>query len=221
MVGVPELVHVSRAVDILLAPGGGDADGDILQRAAKAAHGVALEMGEHQKGIVIGQVGPHEVLLDDLAAGDGQLYVVRLVHDVHLGGAEPAVALHGDLVGVGGVAPAVVGGIALHDGAAHVVDHRLHEVGAQEVLVSGLAGVDFDGHFSLQLDAQGAVQPEHGGGGEVTGEIDGGFHGGPPHEKNILCSSPLYNNGDGPSRGAVRKDRRIAGCNRRRSMIKF
>ena len=53
--------------------------------------------------------GKVAVLLDDAAVGNGQLHVVRLVQDVHLGGAEPAVALHGDLVGVGGVAPATMG----------------------------------------------------------------------------------------------------------------
>ena len=176
MVGVPELFLIPRAVDIHLAVGRGNADGDVLQRPAEAPHGVPLEVGQHQQGVVVLQVCAHIVLLDHLAAGDGQLHVPVLVHNVHRGGGSPAVGVHGVPVGVGGVAPAVVGGVALHDDAAHMVDHGFHKIRAKEVLVARLAGVELDGHLAVQLDAQGGIEPEHGLRGKFPGEIYVGFH---------------------------------------------
>ena len=187
---VPELVHVPGPVDILLAPGGGDADGDVLQRAAEAAHGVALEVGQHQQGVVVLQVRAHIVLLDHLAGRDGQLHVPVPVQDVHRGGVRPAVLLHGLPVGGGGVPAPVIGGVALHDGAVHRLDHGLHQVGADEVLVPRLAGVELHRHLALQLHAQGGVQPEQGLRGELAGEIYLGIHNRLPPA--FICDPPHF-----------------------------
>ena len=89
--------------------------GGLLERPAVAAHGVALEVGEHQHRRVGRQVGAHIVLLDALAPANRQGHLPGLVEDVHRRRAGPAVLAHGLPVGLGGVAPALVGGVALHD----------------------------------------------------------------------------------------------------------
>ena len=134
-------------------------------------------MGEHQQGVIVDQVSAHKIFLNLFAVGDGQFQIAFLVHDVHRGGGGPAVEIHGVLVSAGGVASAVVGGVALHNGAAHLVDHGLHKVRAQEVLVAWFAGVELDGHLAGKLYAQSVVQAEHGGRGEVGGEVYFGIHG--------------------------------------------
>ena len=52
MVCSPEILRHPHPMDVGLAVGGGNADGHILQRPAEAAHGVALEMGQQQHGVV-------------------------------------------------------------------------------------------------------------------------------------------------------------------------
>ena len=57
----------------------------------------------------------------------------------------PAVQLHGLPVVLGGVAAALVGGVALDDRAADMVNNRFPEFRAEEVLIADLAGVYLDG----------------------------------------------------------------------------
>ena len=155
----------------LLAAGGGDADGHVLQRAAQAPHGVALEVGEHEDGVVVVDVGAYKVFLELLAAGDGDGDVAVLVHDVAGGDVHKAVLLHGLPVGGGGVAAALIGGVALHDGALQLLDKRPNKGGLEEVVSAGLAGGDLDGHFSLQGDAQGVIDLLQGFCGQFFSEI--------------------------------------------------
>ena len=44
--------------------------------------------------------------------------------------------------------PGKVFGVALHHGAAHMVDHRLPEFRLQEILISLLTGVNLYGHLT-------------------------------------------------------------------------
>ena len=153
---------VARAVNMLLAVAGSNADGQLLDRAAEAAHGVPLEVAEHQQGVVVSEILADEVLLDHLAAGNEQLQVGAFaVHDVHVEMLCPAVFAHQLLVAFGYIARARIGGVALHDGAFHMVDHRLPEVRAEEVLIALLAGVELHGHLAGQVNAQQLIHFQH------------------------------------------------------------
>ena len=112
------------------------------------------------------------------------------VHDVDVKQVAPAVLFH-QLHMLGGlIARAAVGSVALNDGAVHGVDDRLHELGAQEVLVAVLAAVDLNSHLAGQLHAQLAVHFQHSLRGDFLGEINSRFcHGkGPPFKYGIqIC----------------------------------
>ena len=153
---------LSGGVDVGLAGGGGTADGQLLQRAAEAAHGMALEVGEHQHGVVVVQVFANQILFDLLAVGDFQLQIGAFgIHDIHIKIMAPAMVLHEFDVLVGGVPLAAVGGVAFHDGTVDRVNHGLHEFGPQKVLVALLAGVDLDCDLAGQGLAQRLIQPDH------------------------------------------------------------
>ena len=162
VVGGPDLLHLARAVDIRLAVAGGHADGQLFQCAAVAAHGVPLEMGQHQHGIVLRQIFAHKILLNDLAVRDGQLHVRAFrVQQVHLEPVAPAVGGQGFPVLFGGVALPVIGGVAFHHGAAHRLNGGFPEFRAQEVLVAHLAGMQLDGHIAGQFLAGEPVQLQY------------------------------------------------------------
>ena len=61
----------------------------------------------------------------------------------------------------GGVALAVVGGVALDDGAVDVLNHGAHELRVQVVLVALLAGVDLHRHLAGKRDPQPFVHLHH------------------------------------------------------------
>lgn len=66
------------------------ADGDILHGATEAAHGMPLEMGKHDHGIVIDQMAAHGHFREVQAAAHRERHIAFLIHDIH--GAEiPAV----------------------------------------------------------------------------------------------------------------------------------
>lgn len=74
---------LSRGMDVGLAVGGSDADGNILQRAAEARHGVAFEVREDQHGVVILQTAVHDILRQMKAALHGNGKLTDLIHDLH------------------------------------------------------------------------------------------------------------------------------------------
>ena len=145
MIRRPEVFRHARAVDIRLAVGRCHADGQLLQCAAVAAHGMSLEVGKHQHGIVIFQIFADKIFLDDLAVRDIQLHIGAFgVQQVYREVAAPAVLVHQLAVLLGGVAGAAIGSVALHDGAADVVDHRFPELRAKEILISLFTGMQLD-----------------------------------------------------------------------------
>ena len=73
----------------------------------------------------------------------------------------------------GGIA---IGGVALHHGAIHGLDHGLPELGLQEVLVPLLTGVELHGHLAGQGLAGGLIEGDDLFRGDLTGEIDFRFH---------------------------------------------
>ena len=84
-------------------------------------------------------------------------------------------------MGLAGVAAALIGGVALHDGAVQLLDQGRDEGGLEEVVAAGLAGGDLYSHLALQAHAQGAVDLLQGLGGDLLSEINLClFHGSSP-----------------------------------------
>ena len=161
--GLEAVIGFPGGVDQRLPRPGGAADGQLLQGAAVAAHGVALEVGQHQHGVIMQDVFAHVVLLQDLAIGDGPHHVGTLgVHQVHVEVLGPAMLLQQLPVGLRMIPDTAgritIGGIALHDGAVDLLYHGTPEFRTQEILVALLPGVDLHGHLAGQLHAQGTIQ---------------------------------------------------------------
>ena len=95
-----------------------------------------------------------------------------LVHEVAGGDVRKAVVLEGLPVGLAGVAPAGVGGVALHDGAVQLLNQGGDEGGLEEVVAAGLAGGDLHGHLALEADAQGVIDLLEGSGGDFLRKIN-------------------------------------------------
>ena len=55
------------------------------------------------------------------------------------------------------------------------IDEIFDEFGLEVVVVSGFAGAEFDGDVSIELDAHGVVDFDHGLGGNFGGHVDDGF----------------------------------------------
>lgn len=94
----------SGGVDPAFSLAGTQADGDVFDGAAEARHSVALEVGEHQVGIVLREMGPHKVFGQPAAASDRERDRAVLVQDHHIGNIGEAVIL-GNLVVHGGIGP--------------------------------------------------------------------------------------------------------------------
>jgi len=90
-------------------------DADVLVGAAKAPHGVALEVGHGQEGVIVQQILPHGHLREPLAALHREHHGAVLVQDVHRAEG-PAVDLQGLSVLFCCVAVAVVIGVGLQNG---------------------------------------------------------------------------------------------------------
>lgn len=103
------------------------ADGDILDRPAVARHGVALEMGQNQVRIILPEMLAHKVFLEVCSTVDRQGHGAVLIQNDHIGDVCEAVVLC-HLIVHGGAGPgASVGGVALHDGAVHLLNHILDQ----------------------------------------------------------------------------------------------
>ena len=142
-------------------------------------------MGQDQHGIVVRSILADVVLLDDLALGDLQLDIGTFgIQQVKVEILVPAVLLDGLQMLFGGVALAVIGGIAFDDCAADVLDDGLPEVGTQEVLVADLARMDLDGDLAGQLLIEQEEELEDVFRGDVLCKVNLGFH---------RYASPLHN----------------------------
>ena len=173
MLSGPELFGAPSAVNIGFAVGGGHADGQLLQGSAVAAHGVALEVGENQHGIIIGQVLAHVILVNHLAVWNVQLQVGPLgVQQVDGEFLAPAVISKQLAVPFSGVSGAVISCVAFNHGAAHVIDDGLPEAGAQEILISLFAGVNLDRHPAGKLLSHQLEKLQNLFRSDFVGEID-------------------------------------------------
>ena len=182
-IGTPDLLRLAGTMDIGFTKRRSVADGQLLQRTAVATHGMALEMGQHQGRVVIGQILAHIVFLNHLAVGNVQHQIgARCVQQIHRKILLPAVLFKQLQVLFGGITLSLVCRIALDDGATHMIHHRFPEIGPQEILVALLAGMDLDGHISGQLLVQQLIHLQHLFGCDSFRKIDFGSH------KNIRLS---------------------------------
>lgn len=120
-------------MDVRLALRGGDADGDVLDRAAEAGHGVPLEVGEHHNVVVVRKVGAHVVLRKVGAALDRKGQGPFRIQDVHVRDGGISVVLR-ELEVIGGVGPLpAIGRVALHNRAVDRRNEVPDELGPQVV----------------------------------------------------------------------------------------
>ena len=115
---------------------------------------MTLEVRQDEHGVILRESFADVVYVKMLAAGNGDGHLALGVHDIDVGDLDPAVQLHGLFVMLGRIAAAVIGGIAFHYRSADMLYGGLHEVRAQEVLVSRLAAVQLHGDIALELNAE-------------------------------------------------------------------
>ena len=138
---------------------------------------MSLEVGQHQHGIVIGNILAHEVFVNHFAARDRQLQVRALsVQQVNGKVPVPAVVFQQSQVLGGGVPGTFIGGVALDHRAADIIDDLLPEVRTEEILISLFTGVNLHGHLAGQFLANQLVQPQNGVRGNGAGKINRRFH---------------------------------------------
>ena len=175
---VPQPFHhllIACRVDVRLAVGRCHADARVLQHTAQAAHRVSLEVCEVDHEVVVLQVRAHDVVLDVRGVLHGDVELTLLVHQVHLEAGCEAVLLDGLPMSLEGVAAAFVGGVALHDGAVHLVHQQSDELRLQVVRVARLAGGNLHGYASLGFAAQCLVDLHQRLRRDVARHVDGGL----------------------------------------------
>ena len=130
------------------------ADADVFAGAAETALGVALEVGQHQQGIVAEQALAHGHLGKPFAAGHGQHGDAVLVQDIHRA-ERPAVDGEGLPVKLGGIAVALVIGVGLHNGRAGQppLHQRLDPGPGDDVGAVLFPRVQLDAHLARQAGA--------------------------------------------------------------------
>lgn len=69
-------------MNIGLSMGRGDSNADVFQRAAEASHSMPLEMGQHQDGIIVGQMLAHNILLQMKTALHRDIHLTEFIHDI-------------------------------------------------------------------------------------------------------------------------------------------
>ena len=176
MIARPQLTGVAAAVDDRLAMRRRDADGHVLQRAAKAAHGVPLKMGKHQHGLVFAQPFAHVILHKVKAPFDRQGDLPVLVQDIAGRDVGKPVLADGLPVVLRVIAAPLIGGVAFDNGALQLFDQIGDQLGLQKVVPTRLAGGNFDGHPALERNAQRLIGAHQALCGNVTRKINLGFH---------------------------------------------
>ena len=168
------VVGLPGRVDARLAGRGGDADGEVLQRAAEAAHHVALEVVEDHEAVVVRERGADEVLPEVRRTGGARDFeLVELVHDHDLRNGIEAVVLDGLPVLRRLLARAAVGGVALDNVALERPHERPDELRLEVVRVAGLAGRDLHRDLpALERTSERPVGLLETRGGDVVGEVD-------------------------------------------------
>ena len=108
-----------------------------------------------ETAVVLGDILTHVVFLDPQTLGDIQHQVGTLgIQNVYREGGTPAVLNEGLHMPFCGITAALVGGVALHNGTADMIQHRLPEGGGQEILIARLTGMDFYSHIAGKGNTQ-------------------------------------------------------------------
>ena len=173
---VPNLVDIggpAGGVDPGLAGRGGNADRDVLDGTAEAAHGVPLEMREDNDEIVIHEVRAYNVIREVATAFDRQTHLPFGIHDVDRSdGRESVVGSRLQVVFGCGSAPAI-GGVALDDRAVDRADQLPDQSRFQIVVAAGLSGRELHGNlFPHRLATERLVDGFQAFGRDVSGHID-------------------------------------------------
>ena len=151
---------------------------------------MALEVGQHDHGIVILDVCAHGHFLENEAVLYGEHHFAVFVHDIHVAEG-PAVYLEGFAVLFGSVAVAFVPGVGLHNlGVGNLCLEFLDPFAGQNIGTVLFAGVELDGNTTGDALVDFLVQLNEASGTQVLGEIDVGnvlsgfllFHGFPFRE---------------------------------------
>lgn len=148
-----------------------EADGDILDRAAKARHRMTLKVAQHQEGIVAHEMAAHIIHRKHLSALDRQFHVALGVENIQLCHIQQTVVLCLLDVHGGGSAVATVGGVALHDGAVKLMDEVGNQLRPQVVCARALAGGHLHAHLAGQRHAQRVVSRDQALGRDLRDEI--------------------------------------------------
>ena len=165
---------LASGVDQAFSLLGTQTNGDIFDCPAVACHSVALEMGQHQVGIIFRKVFSHQIFFQLGAAIDRQGHRAVFVQDHHISNIIEAVILrhlvvHGSL-GAG----TAVSRVALYNSPIHRLDHILDQLRAEVVAVGRFAGREFNGHAPGRRPAQCGVNSHQTFGGDVRCHIDRG-----------------------------------------------
>ena len=179
--GLEAVVRLSCGVNQRLAGPGRAADGQLLQGSAVAPRRVALEMRQHQHGIIIQDILSQTVFLQNLPVRNGPHHIRSFrVHQIHIEIFRPAMLLQKLKMRLRIVAHAAcgvaVGCVALHNRAMDLIHHRLPEFRMQEILISLLAGMNLHRHLPRQRGAQRMIQLHHRLRGEFPRKINLRFH---------------------------------------------
>ena len=148
----PQVVRTRYGVDFAFSNAAiGAANAQVFVRSTEAAHGVALEVGECEHGVIVKHVSAHMHFVKPFAAGDGQGGNAFLVHNVY-GAERPAVVSDGLAMPFGGVAVAFVVGVGFHDGGIGQVfgDKILHPAERDDVGAVFFASVQLDGNLATK-----------------------------------------------------------------------
>lgn len=154
----------------------GAPDADILVATAKATLGVAFEMSEDDKGIVIEDMAAHGHTGEPFTAADGKSDGILLIEDVN-GTKVPAVDLQGLAVLLGGVTVADVVGVGLNDRCIRefFLDEGLNPIAGDDVRAVLLASMELDADTPGDVAGHLPVGIHEALGGELTGEVNDGL----------------------------------------------
>ncbi len=138
---------------------GSTADGKLLERPAVTAHGMPLEMGKDDHGIILCQIFSHKVLFQDLSVRywENKVRAFR-IHQVHFEVTCPAMTCQKLDVLVCIVSVAVIRCIACDYCCAKCIDYWLPEAGLQIILITFLTAMHLGCHPAGEFPVQ---QPEH------------------------------------------------------------
>jgi hypothetical protein len=172
----PHVVRADSGVDLGLADAAiGAANANVLVGTAKAAHRVALKVGQHQHGIIVQLVGANVHFGKPLAVLYRQGCHAVLVHNIHWA-ERPAVYFQGFAVLCGGVAVALVIGIGFHNGAVGDLFHQALDPGTRDdVGAVLLAGVQLNSHLAGQVALNGSICLFQALCRKITGKKHNGF----------------------------------------------